>query len=445
MPAIAEASNFKSEEAPRVVLISERQEILAACTQQVTLAGFLVSTAGYSDGVMEILHRDKPPLTVVDLSLPNAVGLEVIEAVQRDRLETAVIAISRDGSLKLAVQAMKLGAFDYLPEPFDSDRLISAMCNALGRPAPAIPLDRKRRTGEEFQGFIGLSPAMREVCKAIQDAGSKNASVLITGQRGLEREVCAQAIHACGPRRHQPYVTINCAALPKGLVEAELFGHVAGAFPGAVTDRAGLVKEAHGGTLFIDEICELDLQTQRKTLRLAQNGSFQRVGSGQPARVDLRIICATSSDPGTEVKEGLLLKDLFDSLSAISIHLPAFSQPGKDTMLIARYFLFGKLPSASKALQKLTPEATAQGRKYGWSGGARELQNALQIAITVSDDRAPDASPLQQSAEPPHEDRRNVAELTGRGAPIPPETAAEQASRPSNLYGLWKKKPLQKF
>lgn len=428
MPAIAEATDFTIEDTPRVVLATNREDVLGACAQQMTLAGFLVSVTACSAGVLEMVRRDKPPLMIVDLSLPNAAGLEVLEAVQREKLETSIIAVSRDGSLKLAVTAMKLGAFDYLPEPFESDRLISVMCRALGRASPPIALEVKRRQIEGAQSFFGLSPAMREVCGALEDAGSTTANAMITGPAGIGRDICARAIHARSARRHQPFVTINCAALPKALVEAELFGCIAGAFPGAVTDRTAVVTEAHGGTLFIDEICDLDHHVQRKVLRLARDGSFQRLGSDTLAQVDLRIICATSQNPELEVKEGRLLAELFDNISTTSIHLPALRQRGKDTMLMARYFLFGKHSGDSKALQKFMPAAAAPNRSYGGPGGARELQTALLDAITMDDDGPLYATPAPKSVDQTRDDVQSPTVGLTPAAPVD-LAAVQQGSR----------------
>ncbi|GAL09532.1 regulatory protein LuxO [Vibrio astriarenae] len=235
-----------------------------------------------------------------------------------------------------------------------------------------------------YQGFIGSSQNMQSVYRVIDSAASSKASIFITGESGTGKEVCAEAIHAASNRRSNPFIAINCAAIPKDLIESELFGHVKGAFTGASTDRQGAAEMADGGTLFLDEICEMDLDLQTKLLRFIQTGTFQKVGSSKMKSVDVRFVCATNRDPWTEVQEGRFREDLYYRLYVIPLHLPPLRERGEDIIEIA-YSLLGFMSNEEgKAFNHLSPPVVERFISYEWPGNVRQLQNVLRNVVVLN-------------------------------------------------------------
>jgi two-component system repressor protein LuxO len=368
-----------------VLLISDRPDAAQLYGDAVSQAGFDLTRMTSGDDVMSRLRSDTPPLTILDLSLSGVHGLEILRVAQAEPFETAIVAISSDSSLRLAIDAMKLGAFDYLVEPFGSERLIGVLRKAaLPSAAAGVDTPSEETPAPVFEGFVGASPPMLDIYSTIEKAAASKATVFITGESGTGKEVCAHAIHSCSPRRNKPFVAINCAAIPRELMESEIFGHVRGAFTGAISDRTGAATEAHGGTLFLDEICELTADLQAKFLRLVQHGTFQRLGSNKVEQADLRIVCATNRDPRLEVEQGRFREDLFYRLHVIPIHLPPLRERGNDIMQIAKYFLQDLSSRESKQFKGFTADAEEKLRAHQWPGNVRELQNALHHAIALN-------------------------------------------------------------
>jgi two-component system repressor protein LuxO len=356
--------------------------------EQLKAAGFAVSAFEDLRSTISALAQTQAPVAIVDLSLPDETGLEILSSLKAMNAGTSLIAISKDGSLKRAITAMKLGAFDYLPEPFEPERLVAMMLEAVGETAGALPrMPENGLEGFDFERGGASSPAMQDVCSTIEKAAGGSAAIFITGESGTGKEICAHAIHSCSARRSQPFVAMNCAAIPANLVASEIFGHAKGAFSGAVTNRPGLATEAHGGTLFLNEVCDLTPDVQAKLLRLIQNDTFQRIGNKRLEEVDVRIVCATSHDPEQEVKQGRFSEDLFQLLNAIPIALPPLRERSNDMMQIARHFLFGISAKEGRSFKPLTPDAETGLRDQNWPSGVRGLQDALQNAITLDHDR----------------------------------------------------------
>ena len=369
----------------KVLLISDRPDAARLHADMASQAGFDLATITGGGDAMARLRSETPRLAILDLSLSDMRGLDILRAAQAEKIETAIIAISTDSSLKLAIEAMKLGAFDYLVEPFDSGRLVSVLRNASAGPSAADgEAGMDDAPSPVFQGFVGASPAMTEIYATIEKAAASKATVFITGESGTGKEVCAHAIHSCSPRRNKPFVAINCAAIPRELMESEIFGHIRGAFTGAISDRTGAATEAHGGTLFLDEICELDPDLQAKFLRLVQHGTFQRLGNSKVEQADIRIVCATNRDPRAEVEQGRFREDLFYRLHVIPIHLPPLRERGNDIMQIAKHFLQNLSSQESKQFKGFTSDAEAKMLGHPWPGNVRELQNALYRAIALN-------------------------------------------------------------
>ncbi len=308
-----------------------------------------------------------------------------------------VIATSARGSVTTAVAAMRAGAVDYLPKPIGAQALLERLDAALagwradtgGRPG-ARPVAGKRllptpvSPGEDFEGFIGRSPAMRAVYDQIERIAPSRAPVFITGESGSGKEVCAEAIHARSGR-DRPFVAINCSAIPKDLIESEVFGHVRGAFTGAVENRMGAAEMADGGTLFLDEIGEMALGLQAKLLRFIQTGALRRVGDTETRRVDVRFVCATNRDPQAEVEAGTFRADLFYRLSVLPIVLPALRERSQDILALAEAFLTRFAAEEGRAFRRFAPAAAARLAAYRWPGNVRELQNAIRRIVVLND------------------------------------------------------------
>ncbi|SMH34598.1 sigma-54-dependent transcriptional regulator [Azospirillum agricola] len=328
-----------------------------------------------------------PDAVVLDLKLPDMEGLEVLKALQARDPGVSVVIVTAHGSIDIAVEAMRLGAFDFIVKPFNADRLKLTLRNALERRALAsiVAGYRKDLDRGRFHGFIGGSPEMQAVYRTIESVAASRANVFITGESGTGKEVAAQAIHRASPRRDRAFVALNCAAIPKDLLESEIFGHVKGAFTGATGDRPGAALLADGGTLFLDEICEMPIDLQSKLLRFVQTGTVAPVGSGREQRVDVRFVAATNRDPLGEVQCGRFREDLYYRLHVIPLALPPLRERGEDVVEIARALLTDYAREEGKALAGFAPEVEARLRAHDWPGNVRQLQNVLRNVAVLHD------------------------------------------------------------
>jgi len=324
---------------------------------------------------------------ILDLRLPDMNGIEILKHVQEKLPDLSVVVITAHGSINTAVQAMRLGAADFLLKPFDPERLIYTLRNTLERQklSNIVQTFQNEFDRREYEGFIGSSLIMQAVYKTIDAAGPSSASVFITGESGTGKEVCAEALHARSKRGNRPFVAINCAAIPHDLMESEIFGHVKGAFTGAVADRDGAATQADGGTLFLDEICEMDQGLQAKLLRFIQTGTFQKVGGSRLEKVDVRFICATNKDPWVEVEAGNFREDLYFRLHVVPILLPPLRDRNGDILEIASAFLRQYAHEEGKQFTGFDPEVEIAIQRYGWPGNVRELQNTLRNAVVLND------------------------------------------------------------
>ncbi len=359
-----------------------------------TFAGILEG-AGHQVHIVEtgraaddaIAEADHPfDIVLLDLQLPDYDGLEWLE--ERPELVTAstVIVVTADGSINRAITAMRLGAYDFLVKPIAPPRLLTTVRNAFERQdlVERAETAQKLIGRDTFQGFIGKSPSMQVVYRAIENVARSAATVFITGESGTGKEVAAEAIHNSGQRAKKRFVAINCGAIPENLLELEIFGHIKGSFTGAVADRKGAAREAHGGTLFLDEICEMDLGLQVKLLRFLQTGMVQPVGSNRPEAVDVRVLCATNRNPALEVAEGRFREDLFYRLAVIPLELPALREREGDVGLIAQAFLDRFADEEGKSFEPLSAEVLASLETRRWPGNVRELQNTIRRVVVMN-------------------------------------------------------------
>jgi two-component system repressor protein LuxO len=333
------------------------------------------------------LARSVPDAVVLDLKLPDMDGLEILRQITENALDTSVVVITAHGSVNTAVDAMRQGAFDFIVKPFNAARLNVTLRNALERKKLARIVETYRRNLERdrFYDFIGASAEMQAVYRTIESVAASKASVFITGESGTGKELAADAIHRASPRAARRFVALNCAAIPRDLLESEIFGHVKGAFTGASADREGAAVAAHGGTLFLDEICEMALDIQVKLLRFIQTGTVQPVGSTQTTKVDVRFVCATNRDPLAEVEAGRFREDLYYRLHVVPIHLPPLRDREDDVLAIARHFLVQYAGEEGRAFRDLSPGVETLFRGYDWPGNVRQVQNVIRNVVVLHD------------------------------------------------------------
>ena len=336
---------------------------------------------------LRAIRKSPPDGIILDLHLPDMDGLEILKTIQEQAIPTSVVVITANGSINTAVEAMRLGAADFVLKPFNADRLVFTLRHALERrqleqivEAFKDDLDR-----QEYCGFIGSSLAMQAVYRVIGRAATSKATVFITGDSGTGKEVAAEAFHYQSSRKDKPFIALNCGAIPKDLIESEIFGHVKGAFTGAVAAREGAAALADGGTLFLDEICEMDVDLQVKLLRFLQTGSFQKVGSSETEKVDLRVIAATNRNPWEEVEAGRFREDLYYRLHVIPVHLPPLADRDGDVIEIAEHFLRQFSAEEGKDFQSFSAEAVALLSDYDWPGNVRQVQNVVRNIVVLND------------------------------------------------------------
>ena len=374
-------------EQSRILLVEDTVPL--ALTYQAYLEGepYAVTHVETGREAMDILADDPPDVLLLDLVLPDMDGLSILEHISTNQVPTAVIVITANASLNTAIDAMRLGALDFLVKPFNADRLKVTLNNVLERQQLSQIVETYRREidRQEYEGFIGSSLSMQRVYRIIDSAAGSKATVFITGESGTGKEVCAEAIHRQSPRADRPFIALNCGAIPKDLMESEIFGHVKGAFTGAVADRDGAARNAHGGTLFLDEICEMDMNLQTKLLRFIQTGTFQKVGGSKLEEVDIRFVCATNKDPLVEVAEGRFREDLYYRLHVIPVHMPPLNERGEDVLAIAEKLLGDYAQEEGKPFQGFDDQVRAVFNSYNWPGNVRQLQNVIRNIVVLND------------------------------------------------------------
>jgi two-component system, NtrC family, response regulator AtoC len=374
--------------------------------------GFQTREAVNGRQAIEALETGEIDLALLDLKMPELSGLEVL-AEFRDQLEeTPVIVITAFGGSQPAIEAMKLGAFDYITKPFDLDEVLFTVRRAIKQQAliaqvRAIEHEQREPSGADEE-LVGRAPAMLHVFKTIGRVAMTEETVLILGESGTGKELVANAIHLNSRRADKPFIKVNCAALSPTLLESEIFGHERGAFTGAVARRSGRFEQAHGGTLFLDEIGDLEIDLQAKLLRVLQTGQFERVGGDETLTVAVRVVCATNRDLPGRIAEGKFREDLFYRLNVVTIELPPLRQRRDDIPLLAEHIVGRLAKKYEWPRLALSPAALAWLAEQAWPGNVRELQNTLARAATVArgslllpDDLRPSASFASESGHEP--------------------------------------------
>jgi two-component system response regulator PilR (NtrC family) len=347
---------------------------------------FEVTVADGGGTAIDTLRREPFDVVITDLRMPTTDGLQVLRAAKEASPELVVIVITAVGSTETAVEAMKLGAYDYITKPFKLDEINLIIRRALERKRlrdENLYLRKQLETQHRFDNIVGKSARMGEVFETIRKIADSPSTAMITGESGTGKELVARAIHFNGNRTGKPFISVNCGAIPEALMESELFGHVKGAFTGAIANKIGLFSAADGGTLFLDEITEIPALLQVKLLRAIQEREIRRVGDTRDLKVDVRLIAASNRDLEQAVAEGVLREDLFYRLNVIPIQLPPLRERREDIPLLVAHFLqkFGK--QLGKEVRGITPEGLAVLERHHWPGNIRELENVLERAIVL--------------------------------------------------------------
>jgi two-component system repressor protein LuxO len=371
--------------APAILLLIESDPVqLSGCREVLERAGHRVVAAATYGMAERLLGQEPIDIILMNLDLEDGQGTRLLKKLTTKSGGPEIIVYTARGSVGGAVEAMRSGAYDFLILPVAPEKLTVTVRNALSHHQLTQTVATYRQQDRPgFQGFIGSSPVMQAVYKSIEQAASSRATVFVTGESGTGKEVAASAIHRLSPRAQGPFVALNCAAIPKDLIESEVFGHVKGAFTGATADREGAAKQADGGTLFLDEICEMDLNLQSKLLRFLQTGSFQRVGGSKPESVDVRIVCATNRDPLAEVEAGRFREDLYYRLHVVPLTLPPLRERAQDVVEIARHLLLQAAGEERKTFRGYAPEVEQMLKNYDWPGNVRQLQNIVRNIVVM--------------------------------------------------------------
>ncbi|WP_336083501.1 sigma-54-dependent transcriptional regulator [Thalassospira sp. CH_XMU1448-2] len=375
-------------EQARIVIVEDTLSLARVYQDYLRADGHLVDHVVTGADAIERLNQNPPDAMVLDLVLPDMDGREVLRAAAQISPDCKVVVITAHGSVNVAVEAMREGAWDFLLKPFTADKLRETVTKALaGMPSisnsPNTDLV-ETETDKMYFDIIGGSENMRDIYRIIENAAPSRATVFITGESGTGKELAAEAIHRRSERAKAPFIPLNCGAIPKDLMESEIFGHVKGAFTGAVSDREGAAHRAEGGTLFLDEICEMDLDLQTKLLRFIQTGTFQKVGGSSLETVDVRFVCATNRDPLEEVRTGRFREDLYYRLHVIPLHMPPLRDRDNDILQIANFYLQRYTREEGRDFEKFSPEVSALFARYTWPGNIRQLQNIIRNIVVLN-------------------------------------------------------------
>lgn len=383
-----------------VWVIDDDQSIRWVLEKAFQKAGMLIKSFEAATTVLDALRRGQPDVILCDIRMPGKTGLQLLEAINHEAPELPVIIMTAHSDLESAVAAYRGGAFEYLPKPFDVDDAVRLARRAIDhrrrdKTAPAAAVER-------VPEIIGEAPAMQEVFRAIGRLSASHITVLINGESGTGKELVARALHKHSPRAAKPFIALNIAAIPRELLESELFGHEKGAFTGAVAQRKGRFEQAHGGTLFLDEIGDMPLELQTRLLRVLSDGKFYRVGGHEQIETDVRVITATNQNLESRVKDGRFREDLFHRLNVIRVHIPPLRARREDIPALARHFLKSSARELSAEVKQLLPETEAYMNRLAWPGNVRQLENTcrwLTVMAPSQDVRIDDLPPELRAAE----------------------------------------------
>jgi two-component system, NtrC family, response regulator AtoC len=426
-------------EKKQILVVDDEANLRRVLSAQLARDGYEVHTAEDGEAALAFLKEHHIDLVITDLRMPRVDGMDLMRAALRDDPSRPVVMITAHGTVETAVEALKTGAFDYITKPFDQNDVRIVVKKAL-RTRDLANSDATRdlapaaapKEGAARFGIIGESPPIAELYTILQRVADTPTTVLITGESGTGKELVARALHENSSRRDKPFIKVNCAAIPRELMESELFGYERGAFTGAVGSKPGRFELASGGTLFLDEIGEIPNEMQVKLLRVLQESEFERVGGIKTIRVDVRLVAATNRDLKKEIAGGSFREDLFYRLNVVPIALPALRERRTDIPHLCRYFIAKFNARLKKNVEGIEPEAVERLNAYGWPGNIRELENVIERALLFADgarirlDDLPEElrGPSSRGARAPVEEA--PGEASGRApeaTPIPPPVA----------------------
>lgn len=381
------------------ILLVEDNSSTALIYENYLSDDYRVSVVGTGEEALELFQQAEYHACIIDIGLPDMTGIELMQLMRPIRPHTPIIVATSSERAEDVVDAINTGANDYLSKPIDRTRLCVTVANCvkeyrLNRLVSAFNLEAERLT---FNNMIGESAVMQNLFASIIPAAKSNAPVFITGESGTGKELCAEAVHRESNRSKGEFVALNCAAIPHDLLESEIFGHVKGAFTGAISDRKGAAEAAHNGTLFLDEIGELPVDLQSKILRFVQTLEVTPVGSNKPIKVDVRLVCATNRDPIKEIQCGSFREDLFYRLNVIPVNMPPLRDRGDDIVMLARHFLARYAREESKKFKRFSGSAELVLKTYRWPGNVRQLQNTIQQIVIMHDSEEVSATMLPES------------------------------------------------
>ncbi|OGU17661.1 MAG: Fis family transcriptional regulator [Geobacteraceae bacterium GWC2_53_11] len=376
------------DELIKILVVDDDDSGREALTLLLRSAGYAVTSAATGEIALELIDKEQYQVIVSDLFLPDISGFDILQNVQKVAPATEVIVVTGHASAQSAVRAMKEGAFDYITKPIDFDELKIVVSKALEKQkllSENSYLRRQLQGRFEFSNIIGSSPAMNLVFERMNRIVKTDSTVLVTGESGTGKELVARALHYNGTRRERPFIAVNCSAIPETLLESELFGHVRGAFTGAIKDKPGKFEAANHGTIFLDEIGTLPLHLQAKMLRVLQEHEVERVGATKPIKLQVRVISATNADLEEMVKRGEFREDLFYRLNVIPLHLPPLRERQQDIAFLTAFFLEKQCRLMGRQLCTINKQAFEILERYSWPGNVRELENLIERMVALTD------------------------------------------------------------
>ncbi|MDO6563783.1 sigma-54 dependent transcriptional regulator [Amphritea sp. 1_MG-2023] len=426
------------------LLLVEDSQSTAMVYRSYLEADYRVTVVHDGADALAAINDNHFDLLLLDVRLPDMSGLDILRKLRASDHHLPIIMITAHGSVDIAVESIQCGASDFLTKPFDAARLKLTVVNALKERRLSEIVDQYEKTcvRDRFHKMFGAALTMQSVYRIIESAASSRATVFITGESGTGKELCAEAVHAESQRADKPYVALNCAAIPRDLLESEIFGHIKGAFTGALTAREGAASKAAGGTLFLDEIGEMPMELQSKLLRFIQSGTFQPVGSSREVSVDIRFICATNRDPLEEVRAGRFREDLYYRLHVIPIVMPPLRERGRDCLLIANEMLAEYSADEDKSFSGFTAEVAQIFLNYRWPGNVRELSNVVRNIVVLNDAEhvSVDMLPAPLNTLNLDDNQANVVPPLTRATdapPVDPDARASRTRESDTIEPLW--------
>lgn len=376
------------KDSARILLIDDEEASRQALSMLLERMGYTVTGAGTGEEALKLHTAGSFEIVITDLRLPGINGIDLLKKVKQRDAATEVIVITGNASVETAVQAMKEGAFDYIIKPVNIDELKIIIEKAMEKArlvSENVQLKKQLREKYEFASIIGSSPAMQAVFSRMNKIIKTDSTVLILGESGTGKELVAKAIHFNGGRKDKPFIAVNCAAIPENLLESELFGHVKGAFTGAVKDKIGKFEAAHQGTIFLDEIGVMPLPLQAKLLRVLQEQEVERVGASRTIKLDVRVVSATNNNIEEDVKRGNFREDLYYRLNVIPVNLPPLRERTEDILPLVKHFIAKNCRDMKRPLMSIEKEALEALEVYRWPGNVRELENVMERTVALSE------------------------------------------------------------